>query len=150
VNTTLYVRPGDIPFVAIRNASSVTVIPNVANLGWDGSNTSTTDPWTFVYDPSDPATAPATLSVSLQVLGLDVNGSGQPMPSFLKLGFLNSTFTLNGYQPAFDAVHVWDSVVLTAFGSNEYYQVAVKETVDGLSQVAYVQVDIEGPLGQSG
>jgi hypothetical protein len=34
-------------------------------------------------------------------------------------------------------------------GDNEYYQVAVKETVDGLSQVAYVQVDIEGPLFNS-
>jgi hypothetical protein len=147
VNTTLYVGPNGFPFVAVRNAST-SVIPNVRGLAWDAYNRSATDPWTFVYDPSDSATAPSSLSVSLQVLGLEVNGSVlQPMPSFLRVGFLNSTFTLDEYQPAFDAVHVWNSVVLTAYGSHQHYQVAVKETVDGLSQVAYVQVDIEGPLG---
>jgi hypothetical protein len=68
----------------------------------------------------------------------------------LSPGFLNLTFTLNAYQPAFDAAHVWDRFVFTAFGSNEYYHVAVKDTVGGLSQVDYVQVDIEGPLGTAG
>jgi len=148
-NATFYVRPNGFPFAAIGNASS-TVIPNVPNLGAVDDNQSATDPWTFVYDPSNPATAPSSLSVSLQVLGLEVDGSLQAMPSFLKVGFLNSTFTLGEYQPAFDAVHVWNSVVLTTFGAHENYQVAVKETIDGSSQVAYVQVEIVGPLGVAG
>jgi hypothetical protein len=147
-NTTFYVRPSGFPFAAISNASS-TIIPNVPNLGAVDDNQSATDPWTFVYAPSDPATAPSSLSVSLQVLGLEVNGSLQAMPSFLKVGFLNSTFTLSEYQPAFDAAHVSNSVVLTAIGSHENYQVAVKQTVDGSSQIAYVQVEIVGPTGFS-
>ena len=149
--TTFYVRPESIPFLVVHNSSSAaTVIPNVSNLGAVDENSSGTDPWTLVYDPSTNPSAPHSLNVSLEVLGLEVNGAVQPMPNFLRVGFLNSTFTLNEYQPAFNAVHVWNNVVLTAIGSHESYEVAVKETINGLSQIAYLQVEIYGPTGQAG
>jgi hypothetical protein len=100
----------------------------------------------MVYDPANPAREPATLSFSLVVLGLSVNGSLQTLPSWLSVGFANPNFTLRPYQPSFTSIHLSNSVSMNPLSSPQRYVIAVAETVNGAESTQYITLTVTPPV----
>jgi hypothetical protein len=93
----------------------------------------------MVYDPANVTTDPAALNVSLDVLGILVNGSIQSSPNMLSVGFTNTTFTLAPYQPTFVTIfHETESFSPTSYNN---YTLAVAETVNGATSTQYIAMD---------
>jgi hypothetical protein len=93
----------------------------------------------MVYDPANVTADPATLNVSLDVLGILVNGSIQSLPNVLSVGFTNTTFTLARYQPNFVSIfHETESFNPTSYNN---YTLVVAETVNGATSTQYIAMD---------
>ncbi|MDA4123384.1 MAG: hypothetical protein OK456_09420 [Thaumarchaeota archaeon] len=93
----------------------------------------------MVYDPTNVTTDPAALNVSLDVLGILVNGSIQGLPSMLSVGFTNTTFTLAQYQP--DFVTIFHETNIFSPTSYNDYTLAVAEIVNGATSTQYIAMD---------
>ena len=132
----------DIEFNGVGNGAIVLRTPSdqllPSAMGCSDQCTATYE-LSMVYDPANLTTDPAALNVSLDVLGILVNGSIQSLPSMVSVGFTNTTFTLEQYQPVFVTIfHETNSFSPTSYNN---YTLAVAETVNGATSTQYVTMD---------
>jgi hypothetical protein len=146
VNSTIQVATGSegSPLMVLSGSPSEQLLPSTV----DGlpSNASTPVSIPMVYDPSSPSTEPSTLAVSLDVLGIVVNGSVESVPSSMSFDFSNATFTLGQYQPAFISIHESNTVDLSVASPPQQYVVAIGETVNGVQSTQDVTMTIAPPF----
>lgn len=98
-------------------------------------NSTTPSPFGIVYD-SNPTTN--SLSVLLSVLGVEQNNKTVPMPSWLSVDFVPSSFTLNASQPFY--LKMETSTITPPSGSNA--TVVVGEQIGGKIYTGHIQIKV--------
>lgn len=145
VNSTVPVAWGSLggrPLTVMSGEGGKPLLPTSESFT---SNVSSAYSINMVYDPGNVSTAPSSLSVSLKVLGVVIDGSVKNMSSTLSFSLSKTDFTLDPYQPDFLTIDESNTIPLGS-DSPQRFVVAVAETVNGVQATQDIMVTIEPPV----
>jgi len=145
VNSTVHIATDDSSPIVLQGNPSDELLPPSSNVQVP-ANTATPDAISMVYDSAANRGSPATLDANLKVLGLQVNGSTQSMPSWLSVNFSKTAFTLTQYQPIFISMRESNTLALSTTSKPVTCVVAIDETVGGVESVQHVTLTIMPPF----